>query len=218
MVGILASVPFAPPIDSDLMRAYAATIPFVAIWVALGLYTIFKGLKWLGEEQTPVDEGPALSLVIPGVVFALFCFLSPLLEKGLSQPTQFTKAECPSGQVTIYFRTDRSTAVNLISDDASSVSHLPDIRLSDFKKQQNVGGYPELANELNNLTAGQTLIQALDMGISGDSMAWLIVDTSSLPSSAGVFRVCAHPVKNKWLQNYRFYEIDTIERIQGFGK
>jgi hypothetical protein len=90
--------------------------------------------------------------------------------------------------------------------------------LSDFKKQQNVGGYPELANELNNLTAGQTLIQALDMGISGDSMAWLIVDTSSLPSSAGVFRVCAHPVKNKWLQNYRFYEIDTIERIQGFGK
>jgi hypothetical protein len=216
-VGILASVPFAPPIDSDSMRAYAATIPFAAIWVALGLFTMSKGLKGTSEMHLPFDERPMLSPVILGLALALFCFLSPILIKWLSRPTQFVRAECPSGLVTIYIRSDRSAAVNLISDNTSPSVHLLDIRVSDFKDQLHLSTYPELTNELNNMTAGQTLILGLDMGISGDSRVWLIANTSSLPSSAGIFRVCAHPVKNWLLQQYLFYEVDTVEQIQSLA-
>jgi len=39
-IGILASVPFAPPWDADWMRAYAATIPVTLIIPAIGLQSI----------------------------------------------------------------------------------------------------------------------------------------------------------------------------------
>jgi hypothetical protein len=176
-----------------------------------------KGLKGTSEMHLPFDERPMLSPVILGLALALFCFLSPILIKWLSRPTQFVRAECPSGLVTIYIRSDRSAAVNLISDNTSPRVHLLDIRVSDFKDQLHLSTYPELTNELNNMTAGQTLILGLDMGISGDSRVWLIANTSSLPSSAGIFRVCAHPVKNWLLQQYLFYEVDTVEQIQSLA-
>ena len=217
-LGVLASVPFVPPLDADLMRAYAATIPLSAIWVALGLYTLFSGLKWWSEPQVPVDEKLTLSPLILGLAFALFCFLSPILVKGLSRPTQFTQVKCPSGLTTIYFRSDRSAVVNLVADDVLSGGHLSNIRLSDFRNQLHLSIYPELSSELNNLTAGQSLILGFDIGETGGSLVWLIADTSSLPPSSGIFRICARLTENTWLQQYRFYEVDTIDRIQGLDK
>ena len=221
-VGILASVPFVIPGAFSMMRAYAATIPFVALWVVLGLHAIFKGLKWPGEPHAPTDDRPALSPVILGLVIVLFCFLSPVLVKGLSHPTQFSGAECPSSLESIIFRTDRSVAVNLISDDTSSSSHLPDIRLSDFRNQMNFGSYPEVADIFIKLTAGQTLILAPNMSDSGYGVVWLIADTSSLSSLTGVVMACSHPVESvyEWTQReiYHFYWVDTIERIQEIGK
>jgi hypothetical protein len=213
-IGILASVPFAPPIDSDAMRVYAATIPFAAIWVALGLYTLFRGGKCLGEPHPPLVEGPALSPVFTGLVFALFCFLSPILVKGFSRPTQVPKVVCPSGLVLIHFRTDRSAAVNLVSDDASRGSHLPDFRLSDFKNQLHLSLYPELEEEFTGLIAGQTILQALDLEKTRGRTVWLIIDSRSLPPSTGIYGVCAHPSRNEWLSQYRFYYVDTIEPLQ----
>jgi hypothetical protein len=44
MLGLILSVPFAPPIDADLMRAHTMAIPLIAIVTALGIETIVRRL------------------------------------------------------------------------------------------------------------------------------------------------------------------------------
>jgi hypothetical protein len=86
-VGIALSLPFAPPWDSDSMRAYAATIPFFAAFCACGASAICLAISRphrphlaSSPVQEPVHEEPA-GPAIPAA-FALL-FLIYLLPVGI---------------------------------------------------------------------------------------------------------------------------------------
>ena len=100
LVGIWISVPFVPPWDSDQMRAYAATIPFLAWLPAMGA----QGLWAAKEERVTPAASSGRENVVPlamlglGAVVLVYLVL-PLVVRG-SRPAMSagsTSAACPSG-------------------------------------------------------------------------------------------------------------------------
>ncbi len=86
--GILASVPFAPPWDADLMRAYAATMPFMLAFPAVGLSAI--AARWGrrnidGRDRLPTPERGTGLLLLAMVAVPALC-LAPLLLRQRPSP------------------------------------------------------------------------------------------------------------------------------------
>ncbi len=67
--GILLSVPFVPPVDTNRMRTYAAVIPFMASLPALGLQDIIMRLK-IRQIAESRENFPAFSNA--SLVYLLF--------------------------------------------------------------------------------------------------------------------------------------------------
>ncbi|MDE0840198.1 MAG: hypothetical protein OSB41_14245, partial [Kiritimatiellae bacterium] len=58
-LGILASVPFAPPWDADLMRVYAATMPIMLVLPAMGAGYVMHFVLRKGGDAVVPPEDPA---------------------------------------------------------------------------------------------------------------------------------------------------------------
>jgi hypothetical protein len=100
LVGIWISVPFVPAWDSDQMRAYAATIPFLAWMPALGAHVLWATT----EEFAMPASSPGQENVVPFVVLGLgavvlVCLVLPMVVRG-SLPAMSAgapAAACPAG-------------------------------------------------------------------------------------------------------------------------
>ena len=99
------------------------------------------------------------------------------------------------------------SAINLIEDGTLRGSHVPDVRLSDFREElSNLSLYPELTDELSNLNAGESVTLTVDL-ISG-KLLLIVFDTAMMPSPPGLVGVCARLAENEWLTrlpNFNFY-------------
>ncbi len=60
-LGVFASLSLVPPIDANDMRAFAATIPFTALWVVEGGYALISwGKKLLKQNEDSQHRGDQL--------------------------------------------------------------------------------------------------------------------------------------------------------------
>jgi hypothetical protein len=164
--GILASIPFVPPIDCDLMRAYAATMPLHACLAAGALGALVRLVApafrrklpdpgRLVETQTLPDNSP----VIATVSGALILFLTFVLPLGRSLLTPAV-AECPDLTGRKPSDSVRGTAIHLVADDAPR-PFVPNVRISDFR--QRLGGlegyiFKKEAAWLASLPAGTSIV------------------------------------------------------------
>ncbi|MEI9951390.1 MAG: hypothetical protein WDO74_21055 [Pseudomonadota bacterium] len=103
LLGLLASVPFAPPSDADLMRAYATAIPLLAIVTGLGVQEFVDRVFKLPDTKASVSltanegGGVAEQRFIAGfpcaiLALTLICLLRPLLRVH-ANPVQFGDGE-----------------------------------------------------------------------------------------------------------------------------
>jgi hypothetical protein len=92
LIGVIASVPFVPPWDADSMRAYAATMPFLAAVPAFG----FSGLlrKPAATENRRVAEGAPLMLAGGAIFVVVSCFGLPIAVRG-TRAVPAISAEAP---------------------------------------------------------------------------------------------------------------------------
>jgi hypothetical protein len=82
VLGTVASAPFAPPWDSDLMRAYAATMPFLLAIPAVGLASIkeqYFGIRKIADQNVNDFSPTDIVLVLIAVIIIPFICLSPIL-------------------------------------------------------------------------------------------------------------------------------------------
>jgi hypothetical protein len=99
LVGIWISVPFVPPWDSDQMRAYAATIPFLAWLPALGAQGLWAVETWAMPDP-PSEQENAVAFAVLGIVaVVLVCLVLPMAVRGSlpAVPTKAPATACPSG-------------------------------------------------------------------------------------------------------------------------
>lgn len=214
-LGLLASVPFAPPWDADTMRVYAATIPFTAILPALGLEFIFNKLRLPPLVQVPTQESSSSYLLIFSVIFAVFVFVAPITTKVFSRPPQLANISCPAGTTAISLRISSGALINLVADNSIPKTHLPDVRLSDFKKGMLlVNSYiePDIVQELTGLSASNTLINMFNFK-DLDQPNWLIAKSTMLPKERGIVGVCGKRATNPVPAQYGFFYADSLQAV-----
>jgi hypothetical protein len=219
-LGILASVPFAPPWDADTMRVYAATIPFTATLPALGLeFIISNKLKSPPSVQVQTPEKYSAYLFIFSLTFAVFVFVAPIATKVFSRAPQFANISCPAGTTATYLRISSGAFINLVADNSIPKTHLPDVRLSDFRKGMLlVPSYiePDIVKELTSLSASNTLINMFNFN-DLDAPNWLIAKSTMIPKHKGIVGVCGEWANNPIPAKYRFFYANSVQSVSTIG-
>lgn len=197
-IGILLSLPFAPPWDDPSGRIYAATMPLFSLFPALGLAFLLqqvssklklqKQFRFLAQAVTPKE--PSQLLGIFGLGLVLLTLFGPIAIKLSSHPPQFAEITCPSGSEVIYFRNSRGSSIMLVADNAVKRTYVPRIRISDFKADMSQIKLPSY-QELNHLDQNTNLIFALNLkNLPDDQGVWIIAPSSLIPKGNGIIAAC----------------------------
>lgn len=117
LIGIVLSVPFVPPWDADSMRAYAATLPFIALIPAWGIGRTFgSGAAVSGFAQARRSSNLALCYLS---CVAFFCFLLPLVIRGTqTAPAPPMRADCPASLIPATVKLIPGTYMRVVSGGA----------------------------------------------------------------------------------------------------
>ena len=130
--GILLSVPFAPPWDSDGMRVYAATLPLSGVLVGWGIAVVFSmvGTKATsvktGSEpgiETPPRTELRLGMTLVPVIVAGVIALMPLLYKTVLSRERISSLG-PQQRVLTFFPLSGNT-VHIVADGSKAPSLRP---------------------------------------------------------------------------------------------
>jgi len=218
VLGILVSVPFAPPWDADGMRAYAATIPALSVLPALGLAFLAKNMGWHPLVQVSNQENQPRSLLIFSLAIVVLSFLGPITVKAFSRTPQVADIKCQPGMSAVYVHIRTGSLINLVADDAIPKTRVPNIRLSDFKKRMDGNGidnfdllYPEITKELTSLSPSTTMMNTFNL--KDWRFVWLIADSTKIPKQSSVVGVCGKMTTNPASVGYGFFYADSIERV-----
>lgn len=207
-LGILLSLPFAPPWDAG-DRIYAATIPIFSLFPALGLAYILRKVPWKPQLQIIIpNESPQLVLIF-GMGLALLTFISPIGIKLHNHIPHFDLSSCPSGTEAVYFRNSRGSSIHLVSDNAIKRSYIPQIRITDFRTliSNSIKIYPEdLLEDLEYLNAETTLVSKINL--SNGAGIWLIAPSNLIPKEKGIVGACGKSrpkPDDSWLHGTLFF-------------
>jgi hypothetical protein len=211
VLGLVASVPFIPPWDADLMRVYAATIPILAAVPALGAVSILRRLGADRLTRPASDEsGAPVALYGLGVALLALTFLSPVALMAAPELPRFPARDsaCPE---TLYVRPPRGSMVTVVPD-AAAGRYPGVLTLHDYRRgfRQIAPAYPELAQALTAPPAPFALFDAL--GLGPPSFALVVAPAPILPTSdrPGTFwRICGEFARDPRL--YDLFHARSIE-------
>ena len=208
--GILASIPFVPPID-DGIRAMTATIPIT------GLTAAYLFGRKRDRNDTPPTHNLADYSGPLGVALTVLCVLGPIVVKYTAKPLVVPSGEYPGGYECIPLEVHKGGYVNIVADDSVSRTRVPIIRRSDYlaAMKGREAQYPELWAALNDIEAGQSLITGLNLDDLRKKYVrcnvWLITQTSAITNWNGMNQFVARPTTNTWLAKYRFYHDRSVD-------
>ena len=191
-VGILLSVPFVPPWDADSMRVYAATIPISVTLPVIGMTFLFARMGWNFWLNFSKDSPGDRLLLLFSTSLILFIALAPIATKAISRPVPLPDLICKNGLEPIYLKIDPGASVKLVSDNSLKRTHLPDVRLSDFRTGLTGFSklYPVAADALVDVDANSTLMQ--NINLSDKQLIWLVSNDSEALEVGNIVGVCGH--------------------------
>jgi len=198
-LGILLSLPLAPPWISYSARAYAATFSIYAVLPAIGISSLFERTQWNPRLETlPQSWCSNLSLSF-ALLLVLLTILGPLSTRLASATTSkfatkfsnINSAYCDQGEKAAYIKVSPGAFVNLVADDRLQQTHLPDVRLSDFRsslKSFTENNPKHMLKPFEALSDGVTVMSALDW--NNRQSLWIIANSKIFPRDGGLFGVC----------------------------
>jgi hypothetical protein len=191
--GHLASIPFVPPIDAGL-RVYAATIPVVAVIVAVGISVPGKLLgavwrSWTRENGTgPPSVAPVVATRLAetaALVLVVLIMGTAWTLYAAGDAPAVTRAPCPSGSESLVVRMDHGATLRIYPDAAPRAISPTAVR--ETEAQLSIGTV-ELKGEARNFRAGMSLAFAYDL-LDGRQV-WLAGAADRLEARQGVLQIC----------------------------
>lgn len=214
ILGILLSVPFVPPSDADLMRAYAATIPISATLPFLIFTPLFRKVKLNYLIQPPKFNLSIKAPIYFGLVLVFFCTIAPITTKIVSNLSEFTKIVCPNNIDPVYMKFRSGSFVRLVPDTAIGHTHLPNIKISDFRNGFDIFsvGFPELTEELKKIEPSKDIMSGFDLK-TGKFM-FLIAESEMMPTQNSIIGICEKQEKNPVIEKSNFFIAEFVETVK----
>lgn len=205
-VGVLLSVPFAPPGDADRMRAYAASIPIIAALPAVGIGIVFSRKHNSNDLIPQLNKNGDNLIFYSGLFLAVIVSITPAVAFFLSTPPEMQPAVCPKGMDQVTIRINPGSMVFIQPDGQLKASHLPYLRQSDFL--ENLSGYPEeeILPDLAEITAPATIYNTTDL-TTGEEI-WLFARQIIQSGHQKTQVVCGRFDRNSNLRN--LFRVDSI--------
>ncbi|NJN87602.1 MAG: hypothetical protein HC881_16450 [Leptolyngbyaceae cyanobacterium SL_7_1] len=172
------------------LRIYAATMPLTGLLVAFGVKALVPGHL---QPTHLSDRSPILWIsasILVGLTIA-----APIATKALSHPPQLLPVPCADSLAYVQFHP--RSVVNLQPDEAIAHTHLPQVRISDFRRSLDpivrslVQRQSTITDQIRTLrwaTPGQTVLHALDF--QDQSQRWIVVETKALPEKPAIVALC----------------------------
>lgn len=214
LIGFVISLPFVPPWDAGI-RVYATTIPFLAVFPALGLSFILSFLPRLSSRKIPLCEDTSLSklLIIFTVILVSLITIGTMTSKLLSSQPKFAEISCTTNAEVVYFRNSQGSSLNLVADETSHKTYVPNLLISDFKNH--IRPHPSVINSTEFINSGfYPLYQALEPLPVGTQImskialthshqpstklvegVWIIGDKNLFPQNNGIIGACGKSLK-----------------------
>jgi hypothetical protein len=212
-IGIFLSIPFAPPIDSNRMRVYAATIPYFVIIPCFGLSFLLNFLPWKffknPDPQQEYDILPAFSLA---AVLILLMTLLPLIPFYFSNQIVAPSIECPTDLTQVSFRVLPGNNIRIIEQDSSSKDWVPEIREKSFSTRVHNLPNWETFPLFTTVKPGKIILADLDLKTM-DAMI-LIADWKHLVKTSEIQSVCARPSDDPMLKSYNVFFAEEYLPVQ----
>jgi len=175
-IGILLSIPLVPPIDADIMRAYAATMPVLFLLPAFGIQLIIELLSMLPivkERLVPKlqrfftrsEPLTQRTLTIFSATLLALVVIAPFFFKVISHPPIIIEGSCPVGEESHVFRYTRGSWIQLVDNNYTSRSRVPLVRIADFRLglMGLLQSYPDIGNQLAALQPPVSLLSMYDL-------------------------------------------------------
>jgi hypothetical protein len=189
--GLLLSVPFVPPRDAGI-RPYAAAVPLLALLAAVGMAQLTSRRRGIGDTAVPPPSPAACDAVSPGRVWVAWgvglvavilagTFLIRLTARPIALPAM---PPCAPGREVVFLRLAPGSFLRLGPDAASSTTHVPDVRIDDFRRGLRGFDPEEVAAALRQLPPGDVLANAY---LFERKMSALFTAPGDLVSSGGLF-------------------------------
>ena len=202
--GMLASIPFVPPIDAGI-RPYAVTIPLVA-------FLLGEGINWLAQLPgwkmvLEVDREESIPWTVPfSIVLAVLVIAGPILVKITARETAAPAPDqCPQGEDYLLVQPVNGARIDLMPDSQETPYRRPAMRLADFR--DNVHRLlisPQLAQSLSELPAGQSIQYSIDLGNIGQDFRPIIfaAASQSLPTGPSPLQICSRLIGDEFMGRF----------------
>ncbi len=195
LIGIMLSLPFAPPLDTNRMRAYAATMPYFLAFPALSIGWFSSRTPWKLFKPTAPEAGGGFWGSIMGIFLVLVTVLGPFLVLTFRQPSKFALTPCPEGNVRSIMRITPGSYLNVQADSALERDRIPDLRQKTFVRLAHNFPTHELFDVINNIQPNTTIIQEMDLLTGIPTMAFIPMEL--FPKQDGdVIQICGN-----WYEN-----------------
>lgn len=202
-IGIALSIPFAPPIDSNRMRVYAATIPFFVAIPSIGLSSLISLIPWKFLKS---GESEPQSLLLPNALSGLLVLMMtiiPVIPFKLASPQPAPKLTCSAGLKPVSFQILPGNHIQIVEQDAVPQEWVSVIREKTMATRiHNLPNW-ETYDLFSNVKPGQAIIVDLDLQTNNPMI--LIAEWEKVSSRQSVQTVCGRPSTDKMLRDYNVY-------------
>lgn len=209
ILGVLASVPFVPPIASHRMRPYAASIMIFGLLPAMGLVFILENLKariFCRPDPRPIGRGVTTWFSVFLIIVTLF---GPFIVRSVGQPPRFGPASCEPGNDKIVTLFDPGTYFNVIPGNVFMLDWMPNFHVGDFRR--NAHSLPDsyMIHWTKGVKPPVSIFYALDY-LSYNKVL-LIVPSSLMPEPGAALAICGTWERDQNLENYKIFYARSLK-------
>lgn len=188
IIGIFLSVPFVPPGDAHKMRAFAATIPLLALLPAAGLSELVNFIPWKYVNDTQDGTSTVYSLSAYSVVLTAFMVIAPFIAMKAAVKPVIQPAVCQPGETPVNVHYAEGTSVRLIREDVLQLDWLPEYHYGRYKMFIHNLPNDESIAILSKVEPPATLMLGYD--IATGKRAWVLTGTEKMPQEYGILQIC----------------------------
>jgi hypothetical protein len=204
-LGIFISVPFVPPGDAHKMRAFAATIPLLALLPAVGLSELLQLIPWHVVDEKPSEETSATGLTGYSVLLVTLMLIAPYMAMKTAVPSRIVQPVCQSGEVPVNMHYAAGASVRLIRESVLQLDWLPEFHYGRYKVFIHNLPNEEAFTILEKVEPPATLLLGYD--IPTGKRVWMLAPTDMLPRQYGILQVCGkyYDTTDPVIIRYGFY-------------